>query len=1009
MIALVLAMVWTRRGQSVTLALLALFAVAAAVASPAYLAATDRAVAAGQIATATPAELGVVLSAEQDDRMSDGVPGFSNIGAALVDLPGFDYVYSAEYPAIGIEPDDTIASRVAFRQDVCAHLRIVTGRCLIGEGDALVGADTARRLGLAAGDAITLTFAKFNDDPRHPQYLPDAQPKRLYLAGTYAVATPGETYWGTHGYFTAVPGRGPGEPVFTGASTMTATDHGRTQMAIDGTAGPAALDIDNLAALRSGLAALKLSSAKLGPSVQVNTELPDLLDRIDSGRSAARVLVPVLAVPLVLLSCFSIFLAVGYGAQGRQPELAGVALRGTRWWTRWWLATGESLAAILAGAAAGCVAGQLLVDAVAAARFPGVGVAAGWSSLRYAPFAAVAALGAAVLAQRRQLLSPVASLLRRNPAPANGPRALAVEALVVLLAVVFGVQLAVSGGSLTGVGLLAPAFLVLALSLLAARALLPAVTRYAIGTLGTGRLGPALAGFQLSRRPGVQRLFALLVATVAVAAYAACGIDVAARGRAVQAGLGVGADRVLTVQPLARSQLLHAVRTIDPGGKFAMAVARLPSSAADEQLGLAVDSSRLAAVAAWPSTGPSAGEVAARLRPGLADPVVFRGQDLTVDATASNMVPGRELHLYLEVSSLTGLGDAVVQLGELRAGRGSYQQRVAACREGCRLNGMQLTVSSSVVGVAGQVVINALGTINPARTAVPPAELSDASRWRKPELATIATDPAGLRIDVSAPAGVPDGVWIRPNDAPTPLAAAYAGYRPDTITDLDGDPAPVRLTDHLPAVPRLGGRAALVDLEYADRLSVDMSPALDPQVWLNAAAPPDILSRVAARGLTVVDDTRSSQVNRQLAEQGPALAIWFYALAGGLSVLLGAGALVLAAAVDRGRRVEDLSALRVQGLLRPVASRATLWTYPVLVAIAAVVGVLTALVAWALTGWALPLAGLDPPALPLPGWPRAPAVLIAALAVFIVLAAVAAATGRDLQRRIDRPTLRRQT
>jgi putative ABC transport system permease protein len=36
-IGLVLAMVWTRRGQSLTLALLALFAVAAAVASPAYL------------------------------------------------------------------------------------------------------------------------------------------------------------------------------------------------------------------------------------------------------------------------------------------------------------------------------------------------------------------------------------------------------------------------------------------------------------------------------------------------------------------------------------------------------------------------------------------------------------------------------------------------------------------------------------------------------------------------------------------------------------------------------------------------------------------------------------------------------------------------------------------------------------------------------------------------------------------------------------------------------------
>ena len=56
MIALVLAMVWTRRGQAVTLALLSLFAVAAAVAAPAYMRAADRAVSAGQFATALPAE-----------------------------------------------------------------------------------------------------------------------------------------------------------------------------------------------------------------------------------------------------------------------------------------------------------------------------------------------------------------------------------------------------------------------------------------------------------------------------------------------------------------------------------------------------------------------------------------------------------------------------------------------------------------------------------------------------------------------------------------------------------------------------------------------------------------------------------------------------------------------------------------------------------------------------------------------------------------------------------------
>jgi FtsX-like permease family protein len=1009
-ISLVLAMVWTRRGQAVTLALLALFAVASAVASPAYLIATDRAVAAGQIATAVPAERGVVISAVQNDRVDDQTGdtatdvSFTEVGPALVALPGFTYVYSAEIYAIGIEPGKLDASRFVFRQDTCAHVRIVSGRCLVGEGEVILGAETAKRLKLVAGDRITLGAAKFNPDPRRPGFLPDGQAKPLVVAGTYQVTAPGETYWGTHGYFTAEPGRGLGEPVFTDSVTLQAMDHGNTDLAIDGTAGPGALDIDHLDALRAGLADLQQVGAGLGTVIQISTSMPALLDRIDAGRSAAHLLVPVLAVPLVLLACFSIFLAVGYGTEGRQPELAVVALRGARWWMRWWLATGESLVALLLGAIAGCVTGQLLVNTIAAARFPGVGTAPDWSSLRYAPPAALAALLAAVLAQRRQLLSPVATLLRRTASVAGGPRALAAEAMIVVLALVSAVQLTISGGKLTGVGTLAPAFGILALALLAARALLPVVTRYAGRALRRGRLGVALAGFQLSRRPGAQRLFALLVATVAVAGYAACAVDVAARGRAVQSGLGVGADRVLSIEHAGRSQLLHAVRQVDPHGQFAMAVSRLPSTLANEQLGLAVDSLALPAVATWPHGATPAAQVATRLRPAAAAPVLLAGQDLSIEATSTGIVTGRELKLNVAVSSLTGLGNTTVQFGDLHEGRYVYQQRVGLCRQGCRLAGIQLAVGSTVVGVTGRIVVNDVRTINPVRDTVPAARLADPSRWRLAAFGRLSAAPDGLRIDVDAPSGLPGGAWIHPVDAPYPLPAAYAGAAPaaDVVTGLDGDGLPVDLVAGLPAVPQMGVHATLVDLEYADRLAVGGSSAVQPEVWLSRAAPPDILDRIAAQGLTVIADTRAAQVRRQLDEQGPALALWFYVLAGGLSVLLGAGALVLAAAVDRSRRIEDLAALRAQGLSRPMAGRATLWTYPVLVAIAAVVGALIALIAWAATGWALPLAGLAPPPLPLPAWPGVLPVAGTTFAVFVVLALVAAATGRDLHRRIDR-------
>jgi hypothetical protein len=106
----------------------------------------------------------------------------------------------------------------------------------------------------------------------------------------------------------------------------------------------------------------------------------------------------------------------------------------------------------------------------------------------------------------------------------------------------------------------------------------------------------------------------------------------------------------------------------------------------------------------------------------------------------------------------------------------------------------------------------------------------------------------------------------------------------------------------------------------------------------------------------------------------------------------------MVAAVDRGRRVTDLSALRVQGLSRRAVARATLWTYPVLAAAAVFAGLPITALLWWLTGWTLPLAGLDPPPLPFPGWPRVPVMAGVALLVFLALAAVAYAAGRRIRR-----------
>jgi putative ABC transport system permease protein len=998
MISLVLAMVWSRRGQALTLALLALVSVAAAVAAPAYVQAADRAVAAGQVATALPQERSLAVSKIEDNNPDEsGSLSFSNVGPALVAFPGFTNVYAAEYPTVGIEPDNKVRSRFVYRQDVCAHLSLVAGRCLVGEGEVVIGEQAAARLSLAPGDPIELTFAQFSDDPRTPVFEALGAPRRLTVVGTYRVPEPGSVYWGLHGYFAADPGPRPGEPVFADYATLTGMDHSLAELSIDSAAGPDALAVDKLAGVQTALDGLRQLIITIGTPIRTETGIPDLLARIEAGRSAARVIVPVIAVPLVLLSCFVIFLAVGYGTEGRRPELAVVALRGARWWERWWLATGESLVAIVLGALLGCLAGQLLVNAIAAVRFPGVGTAPAWSSLRYAPLAALAAVLAALLAQRRQLLSPVAGLLRRLPVSGRRPPVL--DLTVALLAIITGVQLNLSGDP-TGAGLFAPALILFAFALVAGRALLPVVTRFALGALRRGRLGVALAGLQLSRRSGARGLFAMMVAAVAVAGYAACAADVGARDRTVQAELGTGADRVLTVAPGTPQQLIAAVRAVDPQGAFAMAVARTPGSGVGEAPGLAVDTTRLATVAAW-AGGPEAAEVARQLRPAAPEPVVIPGQDVNVALTAEGIDDGPPLRLSVTVSSVTGLGSAVVALGELQEGPSTYGLRVSVCRQGCRIDGLQITTISGTSGVRGRLTVTRLGSINPVRAALPPAQLADPARWRMDRFGTLSAAGGGLRIELDAPGGLPDGAWIQPVDTPLPLPVAGAGRSGgDLITGLDSDPLPVTRVADLPAVPRLGLRATLSDLEYLDRAGTAATTTTEPEVWLTAAAPADVLDQLARQGLVITGDTRSSAVRAQLDQQGPALALWFYVLAGCLATVLAAGALILAAAVDRGRRVEDLSALRAQGLERRAAGQATLWAYPILAVIAVVVGLGIALAGWAITGWTLPLAGLDPDPLPFADWPRPLTLVAAGLAMLIVLAGVALLTGRDLRRRV---------
>ncbi|WP_433218705.1 hypothetical protein ACQP00_13195 [Dactylosporangium sp. CS-047395] len=994
MISLLLSMLRARRGQAVVLALLALFAVAAAVAAPAYLQAVDRSIVAGQVATAPARERSLTITARVNLRQDDGFD-FADVASGLVELPGFEQVYGQEFPAVGIEPDRVRASRVTYRQDVCAHLTIVAGRCVAGAGDVVLGERTAARLGLGPGDPITLTYASLGGSSSLPTYFADGVPAPLVVAGTYRATDAGEAYWGGHGYFDPDTTGAPGEPVFGGAATVAGMDHGTTEASLDLTAGPGALTAAALPDTRRRLGELRDRATRLGQGIVVSTKLPDLFARIDRSQELARRSVPAGAAPLLLLAYAVLFIAADYATQGRRPELAVVALRGTRWWTRWWLTLGEGLAAILLGGLAGCVAGQLLVGAVVAWRFPGVEVPVFTvEALRYAPVALLGAIAAALVAQRRHLAAPVAGLLRRVRGRTATWRVRAGEAVVAVLAAAATAQLFLTGGSLTGVAVVAPALVILALALATARAVTPLARLVGGWALRRGRVTTALAAFQLSRRPGAQRLILLLVAAVGVLGYAVTATDLAARDRDLAAQVATGAPRVLSVASIGREQLLQAVRAADPRAEYAMAVTEMPRGRPGEPPRLAVDTTRLAAASTW--LGAYGDVDPARLATLLRPPVrevglTIPGQDLTVDATVTGARPDNPVSLRLVLAGPKGRAN--VDLGAVHNGPGTYQQRVADCADGCRLVGVHLvTLDPAATATRITVVLNTLRTINPPRTAATGAELADLGRWRAAD-ATLTAAPDGLRIGVDAPDGLPNGAWVQPAEVQLPLPVASTAAT-TTISGLDNLDVPATVAVRLAAVPRLGTDGTLVDLEYAERLATDAGLADEPEVWLGPAAPPDVLNRLAAEGLVVVADTGVGDTRARLAAQGPALSLWFHVLAGALAVLLAAGGLALVIAVDRRDRRADLAALRTQGLSRRAAGRVALWTYPALVLAAAPPGLATALIAWHLTGWALPLFGEAMPELPLPHWPTGPALPLTWLLTLALLIAVAAATAR---------------
>ncbi|MEV8513098.1 FtsX-like permease family protein [Dactylosporangium sp. NPDC051484] len=1003
MIGLVLSMARARSGQALTAFLLAMFAMAAAVSAPVYSAIADAAVVRSGVAAAPVTERVVqvrrITPTPTDHEFENLVPQVFNGGP-------FTSVYSTEYD-IMIFPADLkqtqpIAPRFVYRDDACAHLRFSAGRCFVSESEVVLSTAQVELLKLHIGDPVSVSYTTWN--PTTGEYDQAGPRVTFTLIGAYDPINPADLYWSDADYFNPYPtARMTTEPVFASRLSMEAMRHGNERQAFDLAVDWSSVDRDSFNSVNAAVKSGREQLAGLTGHTVVQTDLPALTKRINADRALVAEVVPVAAVPLVLLCWFVLFIAVAAATQERRLELGLLSLRGVSTPRRWWLAAGESVVAILAGAAAGFVLGHYLVRLAAwmlLGSSAGVPLSAGLT--RWSLAALVGALGAAVLAQRAELVKRTVDLLRNVPSRASRWGAPVFEVVVVVLAAVSVVQLRRGGDGLIGFALFAPSAIVIAVALLAARAVLPIAERVGRRALRRGRIGPTLAAYALTRRPGTQRVLALFVVALGLVVFAATAASASADARDRRIRVELGAPRVLSVEPLSRAALLSKVHQVDPQGQFAMATAALPVS--DDTAVppmLAIDSAALPNVALWADRSLSAQTARDLLRPTVGRPTIeVTNKDLSLDATIDSLVDGFRVRWIAVVVPRDGSGVGRVDLGAVRTGRQTYTRNLPMCVRTCRLAGLELEQPEKR-GFDVTMTVHSL--TQSGKTIVDEAGFADTDGWRTPEspgskllVPTLTAAKDGLRAELTNYKGADTAVQLLPTDAPSPLPvimARTAGVG-DHMTGLDKRHQSITIAGEVETVPKLGYKGGLVDLDYAERLAPDGGEALYPQIFLGPRAPADVIDRLQAQGLRVTGDRAFGPLRAALDEQGPAVALRFHEFAAALAAVLAAGALWLVASLERTRRAGELRSLRTQGVARRDAGANG---YLVLVGTAALIAPFAALASWLLVREYLPVFSADAQGFQASIWPSPGPVAIAWGAAALLLAAVAVVAGARLR------------
>lgn len=1034
-----------RRGRSFTVLVVAVIAMTAAVVGPAYARAAEQSLLVTALRAASPAVVGVRVT-EPYQRVGEGIrpelvaddtrrAGFAG---RLLDRP----VSGAELPIMfDNAKGETFGAYALSRTDVCAHVRMVAGKCDLTGNSVLVSKASADRVGLRVGGRLGFTSRP-----------PTSKPTEAVIAGVYEPVDPAERYWLGQPYFHFQPISLDPESVIQGVEPVLASNDliaatpGQTKIYADIALRTDAVRLDDIDQLLATYA--RAGDALKGRGYAVNQQLATALAPVTADRQLVSLSIPLVAAELVLIAWFILILVVSDATEVRGPEIALARLRGHKSGSTAVFGLAESLLLVAVAAPIGLGLGLLVTELIGRLLLaPGVHVELRLPVLYVALLALAGGLAAAVAAGRRVLGLSVAELLRRVPSRQHKLRAGIIDGLVVALAVAALVQVLTDRGRASSpLSLLAPGMVAVVMGIAVSR-LVPLYARWRQRSARRrGRLAEMVGWTPLERRTGGRRSALVVTVAVALLFFSAIAWDTAAADRQARAAADVGADRAITVRAPSEHALLQAVRAADPTGRYAMAVVKYAGGPSDPIRGiLAVDATRLAAVARWD-------------RGGLTKPIDAIARDLTKPPpspvltvrgpTLSLSVSGGQISSALPLSVSLDLSDSrnqpvSVPLGTLKPGPQTLTAKVAECAAGCRFVSLRANRDPQDSGrIRGDLTVTGL-----TDNGRPVAGFADATKWQVPEEnlayphAELSGTAAGLVMTFDSEAA--EQLVARRADVPSPLPGVLAGAAP-----LVDKPAPTPTARHTGPVivtpptdepstdsgagkvgsliqgadlatlshaylvaagadyiPSVGASGLLANLEYLDRVSNTYGRvALVDQVWLAPGAPPSIMRKLAAAGIAPVEEQTYAGRLAELDNQGPTLALRLYLVAAAAALLLAAGALGVAAYLDGRVRAYEFGVLRLTGVSPSVLRRSARIEQLAPALIGCVAGIVAGALGALLALPAVPVFS-DPPAYPrmdyLPGpvWPGTAAVLaLVVLTVVAVLVAGRSVRGGTVQR-----------